>query len=172
MPVAVFIGGPPNAGKSTLAAGVACHYPNTCFIDGDHVLDKQQEKSVAHLPKPQRWQKRFAQITALVQRNSAEELHTVVAWPLNAETHATLKTELHGCDIFYIYLNLPADQLKQARPARPSTAWEMARAHAMHEHGYVRLPFCDLTVNNLNATPFQAMQEVRQKLLDKVFAAF
>ena len=50
--------GAPNAGKSTIAAGIACAYPNSIFIDGDFVLSEEQEATLKDMP-----QEKFSPLT-------------------------------------------------------------------------------------------------------------
>lgn len=165
----VIIGGVPNAGKSTIAAGIACAYPNSIFIDGDFVLSEEQEATLKDMPQEKTWATRLEIIINLIKNYSAHDNNIIIAWPLLEASHTKIKQNIgHDTGLHYIFLNPNPQGLKEQRDTRPSTRWDHNRAIEMHNEGYNTQKFCDYSVNNDKQTPHDTLQDIRTNFLDSI----
>lgn len=158
MPVVVFIGGVPNAGKSTIAAGLACSYLNTAFVDGDFVLLDTEEQALSKEPLKHLWSKKLEKIISIVQKKLSENMNVIVAWPLRRKSYDLIQAALpKDTKFYYVFLNPCLDSLEDNRTTRVLNDWEKQRGLEMQRENYADQHFCDFRIDNSAQTPFKTV---------------
>jgi shikimate kinase len=165
MPFVIFISGVPNAGKSTIAAGLACTIPNTEFIDGDFVLSEEEEAQFKGESSPEKWAFHLERIGHIINEKLSLNRNVSVAWPLLQVGHNYLVKHLpKDTKLYCVFLNPDITQLMQSRTTRPLTKWDHTRGIEMHQEKYHTQEFLNLVLDTTELLPFDTTNTIRVSL--------
>lgn len=165
MKFVVFIGGVPNAGKSTIAAGLAAAVPNTEFIDGDFILSEPEEEAFKNLSLSEKWQHTLKKITSVINQKLALNRNVSIAWPLLQEGYDYVNDYIsRDARLCCVFLNPDLSSLEENRLARPMTTWDRKRGYEMYSEGYHKQKFLNIVLDNSRMLPFDTVQHIKEGL--------
>ena len=166
MSLIIFVGGVPNAGKSTIVAGLAGTLPNTEFLDGDFILSEAEQSEVSQLPLPDdRWERHLEKIVVVINQKISLNRNVAIAWPLLQKGYNYVKNNIpSNIRLYCIFLNPDLASLEKNRLTRPLTEWDKNRGHEMHLENYPTQGFWDLVLDTTELLPFDTVQAIMQAM--------
>ncbi|QQR68324.1 MAG: hypothetical protein IPI58_05560 [Alphaproteobacteria bacterium] len=165
MSLVVFVGGVPNAGKSTIAAGLAGAIPHTEFIDGDFVFSESEEEAFKDFSLRDQWTKQLEKIVVVINQKVALNRNVAVAWPLLQSGYDYVKSNITDkARIYCVFLNPDLASLGKNRLARPLKESDKERGYDMHAEGYPKQKFWDLVLDTTEMLPFDTVRVITQAI--------
>ncbi|MFZ4715650.1 MAG: hypothetical protein ACOYL6_18145 [Bacteriovoracaceae bacterium] len=162
--IAIFINGPINSGKSSIARELSSLLPGI-YIDGYDLKSRTEESILFELFVTQT----IKNILLEVLRISSEDSTPIVAYPLRKEDWILVKNSCHHANILPIVITLsPTLQTTLTnRGGRELTAWEINRIKEMYDQGYHQREFSDLVLSNDHQTAKESAARILHFLKSK-----
>jgi len=155
------IGGPPNAGKSTVSKILNKRLPNSIFIEVDDLLSDAEHNALPDMKT--RIAAHLARLYEQLEKLVAEDKYDYVlfAYPMGM-TCWNRVNEIAGDKAKFIVVTLsPKMAICQTnRGTRELTTQEVKRIAEMYAEGRNAFPKSDIIIDNTNQTPEQTAKEI------------
>lgn len=157
----VFINGPINSGKSTIASHLAGIWPNARHIEGDEVVSRDGLSFEQWIT---------CTIRELAERGCREAIAGApifISYPLREEDWSVISKICQQESVKPICVTLaPAIQTALSkRSDRTLEDWEKTRIEEMYREGYVARKFSSLTIDNTRQTIDETTLAIRSFLV-------